>query len=210
MKRIGLTQRVDIIPHYGERRDALDQQWYALMLRLGLIPIPLPNINSSNALDLLESFSLDGIILTGGNSLSYLDETALDCAPERDVFEAIIISYAIQQGLPLLGICRGMQMLNHSFGGSLQKVSGHIAQNHPIFSVDNNYIFPSQVNSFHGWAIPEKGLAADLSVLAKDEAGNIEAFKHKLHSILGIMWHPERVNDFNHLDLKLLKEFFYD
>jgi putative glutamine amidotransferase len=210
MKRIGLTQRVDIIPHYGERRDALDQQWYTLLLKVGLMPIPLPNINVDNAIDLLNSLSLDGILLTGGNSLTYLDDTALDCAPERDAFEAVIISYAIQQGLPILGICRGMQMLNHSFGGSLQKVSGHIAQEHSILSLNTDYTFPKYVNSFHGWAIPQKGLADDLLALAEDEAGNIEAFLHRHYSILGIMWHPERVTNFNHFDLKLIKAFYYD
>jgi len=210
MKRIGLTQRVDIIPHYGERRDALDQQWYTLLLKVGLMPIPLPNINADNAIDLLNSLSLDGILLTGGNSLTYLDDTAQDCAPERDAFEAAIISYAIEQGLPLLGICRGMQMLNHSFGGSLQKVSGHIAKEHSISSLKTSYIFPKFVNSFHGWAIPQKGLGQNLLALAEDKNRNIEAFKHKYHSILGIMWHPERVSNFNHFDLKLIKEFYYD
>ncbi|EGR0766875.1 peptidase C26, partial [Vibrio parahaemolyticus] len=91
MKRIGLTQRVDVISNYGERRDAIDQKWCSLLLEMNMLPIPLPNISPSIAFNLFEQLSLDGVILTGGNSLSHLDVLASDLAPERDAFELALI-----------------------------------------------------------------------------------------------------------------------
>ena len=44
MLRVGLTQRVDHIHEYGEYRDCLDQQWYKFFIKMGFLPIPLPNL----------------------------------------------------------------------------------------------------------------------------------------------------------------------
>jgi len=206
MKRIGLTQRVDIIPSYGERRDALDQQWYSLLLKMNMLPIPLPNTSSELVSKLVEEFHLDGVIFTGGNSLSHLNESALDQAPERDMFELEMIRHALDIGLPLFGVCRGMQILNHYFGGVLKPISGHVANQHPIFSVDSDQHILQYVNSFHDWAVPNSGLGDGLEIVAVDLQGNIEAFIHTQHKVAGIMWHPERKDGDDTYTLNLMEK----
>lgn len=205
MKRIGLTQRVDIIESYGERRDALDQQWSSLLLDLGALPVPLPNIAPEKIPELVDSLQLDAVIITGGNSLSYLDPTAKDIAPERDAFELALIVYMESKVLPIFGICRGMQIINHHFLGRLVKIDNHIAKHHSIFPDAQAIALPNEVNSFHSWTIPSDGLGENLNALALDENGNIEAFTHQTKKIAGIMWHPEREENINHLTLTFMK-----
>jgi putative glutamine amidotransferase len=210
MKRIGLTQRVDIITDYGERRDALDQRWHLLLLEMNMMPVPLPNVLPSLAPLMLEELKLDGVIFTGGNSLCHLDEMANDRAPERDKFELALIAHAIDLSLPFFGVCRGMQIINHYFGGRLVKIKNHVAKRHEIISVNPSVKLPKTVNSYHSWTIPGDGLANPLEVAGRDCDGNIEAYIHRDKKIAGIAWHPERENELNKLDLSFISRIIHD
>jgi putative glutamine amidotransferase len=210
MKLIGLTQRVDIVSSYDETRDALDQRWYSLLLSLDMIPVPLPNVSPSLAPRMIKELKLDGIIFTGGNSLCHLDELAKDRSPERDAFELALIDYAEKQAIPIFGVCRGMQIINHYFGGRLVKVEGHVAKKHGLVVLKPTISLPKIVNSYHSWGIPHNGLGDDLEIVATDLNGNIEAFTHHSKKITGITWHPEREFEFNKLDLNFIKRSFYD
>ncbi|MCA4021088.1 gamma-glutamyl-gamma-aminobutyrate hydrolase family protein [Vibrio vulnificus] len=205
MKRIGLTQRVDVISNYGEVRDALDQQWYSLLLDMNMLPVPLPNISPEYVEKLAEELQLDGIVFTGGNSLCHLDDKGNVRAPERDVFELALIEYTQKRDLPIFGVCRGMQIINHYFGGVLRPVEGHIAVNHEITSLTKEIELPIRVNSFHGWTIPSTGLGQNLKPVAQDINGNIEGFIHETKRVAGIAWHPERAVPFDVRDLKFMK-----
>jgi gamma-glutamyl-gamma-aminobutyrate hydrolase PuuD len=210
MKLIGLTQRVDNITSYGERRDALDQRWYSLLLELDMIPVPLPNISPSLVPVILKEFKLDGIILTGGNSLCHLDEFANDQAPERDAFELALIAHAEKLSIPMLGICRGMQVINHYFGGRLIEIKDHIAKDHKLVSIKSSISLPTIVNSYHSWTIPHDGLGHNLEAVGKDLSGNVEAFIHHTKRFAGLTWHPERESKPNMLDLNFIKSIFHD
>ncbi len=205
MKRVGISHRVDVIPSYGERRDSIDQAWYKLMLSLGWLPVPLANIPANYVEILMESLDLSAVILSGGNSITELDPNAGDVAPERDQFEYALIQYALEHDLPLIGVCRGMQMINHYFGGAFKQIEGHIATQHELIQLSADYDLPESVNSFHRWAIPSTGLASPLRAIASDNTGNIEAFKHNSRPVIGIMWHPERESATNQRDINLLK-----
>ena len=207
MKRLGITQRVENITAYGERRDCLDQRWYKLLLEFNYIPIPLPNIDQDSVSSLLNALSLDSIIFSGGNSIAVLDESVGDISFKRDKFETELLKEAITRNINVLGVCRGMQMINLQMGGSLSKVSNHVAVKHTLNSLENNYMFSSQVNSFHSWGIAKNNLAKKLKPLAIDSDGNIEAFENEDKSILGIMWHPEREEPFDKNDMQLIKRF---
>ncbi len=195
MQRIGLTQRVDVAKGRGERRDGLDQRWQPLFAELGALAVPLPNGGASGAA-LVEGLGLDGIVLTGGNDVAEAPQAA-NVAPERDRLERDLIRQCLARGLPLLGVCRGMQMINVALGGRVERTTDHAGVDHRI-SVTGTGHWPDQwrVNSYHDVCIPLAGLAPSLRCLARAENGDVEAFAHvdggagtRCH---GIMWHPER------------------
>lgn len=207
MKRIGLTQRVEITD-YLERRDCLDQQWSRLVTYLQHIPIPLSNINNTEKVRIyLDALKLDGAIMTGGNDLSWLPD-AKNTAGERDHFEKCLLDHCIEKGIPVLGVCRGMQFIATVFDAQISRIDGHVRTKHYIQPY--THCFGSKelfmVNSFHNYAVTKVGFP--LHVLARAEDGTIEAFEHASLPIVGIMWHPERENPLKKRDFLLLKSLF--
>ncbi|MEE1905364.1 gamma-glutamyl-gamma-aminobutyrate hydrolase family protein, partial [Pseudomonas inefficax] len=76
-------------------------------------------------------------------------------AAERDSTETTLLSQAESRRLPVLAVCRGLQMLNHFLGGELVPLSGHAGCMHPVFPVgiDERFERYVEVNSFHNWGI---------------------------------------------------------
>jgi putative glutamine amidotransferase len=207
LKNLGITQRVEIIESYNERRDCLDQSWSHFANSIGFNPVPLANIKPEKVAGYIKDLRLDALVLSGGNSLAGIDENAADIAQERDNFELELIKQALSNKIPIIGVCRGLQILNIYFHGGLSPITDHVALKHKIVSKQNDYIFPKKVNSYHNWAIAPNDLAEDLTALATDTDGNIEALVHKKHKLLGIMWHPERETPYSSQDIKLFKAF---
>lgn len=194
-KFVVISQRVELMRQIGERLDALSQEWAVLAEACGFLPLLLPN-RLSTARQLIEKFRLDGILLTGGNDLvSYGGD-----APERDETELFLIQYAIENKLPLLGVCRGMQILMDHFGTPLQRVEGHVRVEH---SLSNGDI----VNSYHGWGAVE--CRPPLIPVAWSADGVLEAVYHRDYPFInGIMWHPERYAPPRKGDIEYIKEVF--
>lgn len=208
MKKLGITQRVEIISSYNERRDCLDQRWSTLSYRLGYIPVPLPNNSNNNTSEMIESLNLDSIIFSGGNSICNLEIDQEDAAPERDLFEISLMKEALKFNIPILGICRGMQIINIFFGGKLSPVLNHVGVDHELLLEQgySNFI-PEKVNSYHRWGIKISEMASGFTPIAKDNQNNVEAFIHENLSVSGLMWHPEREAPFNEKNIKLIKKF---
>lgn len=193
MKKIGITQRVEFYPKINESRDCLDRRWHSFLRGIDLIGIALPNCPST-VKEHLSSIELSGFLLTGGNDLSDLPDPRNN-SEERDKSEKEILEQAKITGLPVVGVCRGFQYMNVFLGGSLSRVSGHVAEKHQIILKNNFARIRDRkvyVNSFHEWAIHESDLATDLIPLAVASDGTIEAAYHRSLRWLGIMWHPER------------------
>lgn len=197
MKLIGVTQRVVIEPRYGERRDALDQRWAQFLAACGLGAIPLPN-QPDLAIRLAAVTGVDGILFTGGNDLSDYGGDA----PERDATEAALLVWARVRKLPVLGVCRGMQMLQHSFGVRLERAKGHVTASHPAL-VEG---IPRDVNSYHNFLARES--VPELVVWGRAWDKGIEAVRHCHETIAGMMWHPERLMPFDERDVAFFKNFF--
>jgi N5-(cytidine 5'-diphosphoramidyl)-L-glutamine hydrolase len=206
MKRLGITQRVERINGYEEQRDCLDRRWASMVVQLGYLPLPLPNIAAGQVPMLLDNLKLDGVLFSGGNSIASLNPSADDSSPERDEFELALLSESFDRKIPVVGICRGMQLINVRLGGRLSPVKGHVAERHLITHQDG-LPMPEMVNSYHNWGISSDELATELIPLAFDSAGNIEAFEASVKNILGIMWHPEREHPFNPLDIELIRKY---
>ena len=200
MKVIAFTQRVSIDTAHGERRDCLDQRWADLATSLGALAIALPNQPPELAAPIIEKLSPALVILTGGNSpIGFGDNTT----PERDAFEHALIDACLERDLPVLGICRGMQIINIHFGGTLQPASHHIATRHQIVMGPTEI---RNVNSYHRLGIGDKDLAQSLRSEAVDKQGFVEACRHKSFQVTGIMWHPEREDPFDVADINSIKE----
>ena len=213
MPRLGLTQRVEVIEDYGERRDCLDQAWATLLEGWGFQPVPLPN-RVSDVRSYAEGLDLDGVVLTSGNDLAHLEDASVP-APERDSFESKLLEWAIDETVPVLGVCRGLELLNHYFGGSLSQIDGHVAIDHEVrFTTEETETFelPDRIttNSFHDYGIKRAEVADELDVLAVAPDESVECVRHREHPLWGIMWHPERETDSTQLDRQLFESVFRD
>ena len=195
MKTIGLTQRVVIDPRHGERRDCLDQRWAAFILACGFRPLPLPN-NREAALLLLND--IDGLVLTGGNDLAFHGGDA----PERDAAELSLLAACEQDERPMLGVCRGMQVIQHRYGVPLQRVTGHVAR-HQTITIDGT---SADVNSFHNFGTTETRPPLEVWAVAPDRI--VKAVRRPDSLVTGIMWHPERLHPFAERDMALVRKLF--
>ena len=206
MKILAISQRVENITQYNEQRDCLDQKWTPFAHSLGFIAVPMPNL--ANPADIIITIKPAAIILSGGGGIVKLDPTTSDISPARDQFEQELLQLAIENNIPVLGVCRGMQLINMFFIGELSKVSGHVACRHQVDFIDKNMPFNArEVNSFHHWGIAESQLAKSLRPFAVAQDKTIEGFYHKSLPIAGIMWHPEREQPYDQYDLQLIKQF---
>jgi gamma-glutamyl-gamma-aminobutyrate hydrolase PuuD len=185
---VGVTQRV--IWDGSERRDALDQAWTASLEAEGAAVIPLGNA-LEDPLALLDDLAVDAVVLTGGNSLASTGED--DVAPDRDRFETAVLAWARPRQVPVLGICRGMQVIATEMGSPLVAISGHVATEHPIqWRIDVD--LPAVVNSFHHFGI--RAVNSQVEALAMAGDGSLEALRHRSLPWAGVMWHPERLPEY--------------
>jgi N5-(cytidine 5'-diphosphoramidyl)-L-glutamine hydrolase len=209
VKRIGITQRVSIAADRSHRLDCLDQAWFELAHQIDVDLVIVPNASRCVA-DWARRRRLEGLILSGGNDLAHL-EGAREVAAERDATETALLGVAEEEGIPVLGVCRGMQLINHRFGGRLSKVSGHAGRRHAVYPCGDVGVFCgfSDVDSFHNWGITQGGLAQPLKACLASPDGFVEALRHTSLPWFGMMWHPERSRGADRVaDLALLSTVF--
>jgi putative glutamine amidotransferase len=163
------------------------------------------------------SKNLDGLVLQGGADLSPANYGETPLKPEwagdrvRDSYEMELVNEFIERGKPILGICRGMQLINVAFGGSLyQDLPTQLANSreHRSDAFDKHFheirfdpgsglarVYPeiakARVNSIHHQAV--KNLGRDLQIEARSEEDHVvEAIRWKGPSyVFGVQWHPE-------------------
>lgn len=150
---------------------------------------------------------LDGIVLPGGTDIDPIlygadpDPELLPLEPERDDLELALLSAALEAEVPVLGICRGIQVLNVHQGGTLhQHVPEHGRFDLPIDSTIHQVSFAegstlhelyglsAQVNSLHHQTVADVG--HDLTVTARADDGTIEGVEMGDH-VVAVQWHPE-------------------
>lgn len=198
MKKVLVSQRVDVFRNRSEIRDALDQNLVRLLLECGLIPIPVPNrllsvLGETEFSAQIESLDIHGLVLSGGNDIGEF--------PERDGTEGALLKLAMSRRKPVLGICRGMQIICSHFGAQLMEVTDHVNCRHGLLGLDNHI-----VNSFHNFGV--QNCPPGLRTLATAHDGTIEAIQAVNYPIFGIMWHPEREKPFRSVDLGMIRKIF--
>ncbi len=212
IKKIAITQRVIENHSYSERRDALAHDWAHWLNGVFPDAAALAVPNRSDALDSwFEAVEPDAVILTGGNDWGE--------APERDKLERRLVARSRNAGLPILGVCRGLQALNIILGGSVVTDMAsvteqeHIGQVHPV---QLSGTFPSafdiadrmDVNSYHGQCVVAAGVAPGLTVFAKAADGIVEGVFHDSEPIAAFQWHPERQSPSANFDEALVTQLF--
>jgi putative glutamine amidotransferase len=191
-----------------ERRDCLDQEWAKVLLELNLAVVPIPNL-TRDLEGLLDACDVSGLLLTGGNDLACL-EGAVDAAPERDATEFRLLDIAARRGMPVFGVCRGMQLMVVHGGGDLVRVDEHVTCTHSVAAVPNvpmPLASRDRVNSYHGFGVRPEALGADWVACGLAPDGTVEAACHRFRPQWAVMWHPER-GDRDQRDLALLDALF--
>ena len=206
MKKVILTQRVDVIQAYDEKRDAIDQRWTDFLMSINILPIFISN-NLLHVEAILSNEDIDGVILTGGGSLIKYRGNSL----ERDQVEKYIIDWAIDCNIPVLGVCRGMQFIQDYFGIPLKSVNNHVGVRHKL-NVNKGLRLSAliepfiDVNSFHNLGTSKSNRA--LLAVANAEDGIVMAVEHSEKNIFGVMWHCEREDPFKIEDKDLVRHLF--
>lgn len=155
--------------------------------------------------------SFQGVVITGGHDVDpvlYAQQSKVvpHYDPDRDAFESAVIDDALQRALPLLGICRGAQLLNVRLGGDLHQDlrdrRRHTSNRRTVFAMKTLLLEPgtrlfeligaerTRINSLHNQSIDRLG--DNLRVSGRDLDGIIQAVEDPDRPfLLGVQWHPE-------------------
>lgn len=224
---------IGISANRKEGQSCIAETYVQAILKAGGAPVLIPVITDLEALSAIMK-DLDGLVMSGGGDINplYLDEEPIpqlqDVDTYRDEYDLIILRLAINRQVPIMGICRGHQMINVAFGGSVfqdihiqsdHKLLKHSQSlpreqaSHSIKIIEENsrlrQLFGSDdtllVNSFHHQAV--KTLAPEFIETAKAPDGINEAMEHQEKEIFSVQWHPEAMatNDDEQM-LKLFKQ----
>ena len=202
--------------------DYLKRNYYEAIEKSGGVPIVLPNsTRADNVDDILEL--VDGLLISGGNDVDPLfygekrEAENLEITPERDYFEMALVKIAMKRTIPIFGICRGMQLLNVVFGGSLyqdftfdSKSLNHTLEGSSVYKKKHSVIIQEKsklfeiirrkkitVNTSHHQIVKTVGRGL-VATAWSEEDRVVEAIESENdHSLLCVQWHPEFMQDKN-------------
>jgi len=197
------------------RKDSVGSDYVSAIEHAGGTPIVLPIVENQECISRFIDI-IDGLLLSGGGDIdpSFFNEEPIPTLgsidPNRDSVEMLLSKAALEQDLPVLAICRGIQVLNVAAGGTLyQDISQHSKEilkhrqsapgwhaSHTIQIEPGSLMYgmfdnqTSRVNSFHHQAI--RDTADGFYVSARTSDGIIEVIEGQEHRfMLGVQFHPE-------------------
>ena len=198
----------------GYKRAYVNKDYVDAVVRAGGVPLIIPFTTDKEVI-VSQAQIIDGLILSGGHDVSpynygqepnpKLGETF----PERDTYDMTLLEESKKRNIPIIGICRGFQLINVAAGGTLYQdlslipgnVLKHFQGSKPtlkthMIKIEENSVISSifgketMVNSFHHQALDK--VADDFRVVAKASDGVVEAIEHKTYKFLvAVQWHPE-------------------
>ncbi len=210
-------------PSEEGRRYALNQSYVEAIRRCGGAVVLIP---AAGGVEALRSpyLALAGLLLAGGGDVAPQrygqpdGGKVFEVNPERDEAEILLTRWALEDNLPLLAICRGVQVLNVALGGTLvqdipSQVPGALVHHpgtgaprawpqHPVRLLAGSRLAAAlgrgraggtiEVNSFHHQAV--ETVAPALRAVASAPDGIIEGLEHPDRAfVLGVQWHPEEM-----------------
>jgi len=211
---------IGISANYGDNNSKLAENYYKSVVAVGGVPVIIPVTDDLATIEAIVG-RLDGILLSGGGDMHprYYNEEPIpeNGTPDelRDRYDVTLIKSAVEYQLPVLGICRGMQVINTVFGGSLyQDINVQYADKKPMCHSQNEersvttqtasvvtdsllYSIVScntlPINSIHHQAV--KRIADGFRAVAFADDGICEAIESLYYPILGVQWHPEHLSE---------------
>lgn len=215
--RVALTTTLDAAAGEHSRPAVFLYTSYIHALeQIGLVPVLITPAHSPAAIAALLD-ACCGLVLSGGEDV---EPSRYGAKPSpalgatlaaRDEMEFTALDCALRADMPIFGICRGCQVLNVHFGGSLyqdidterpgdllhQQLAPWSHRTHSASVLAGSLLHRTvgtdrlEINSFHHQAV--KDLGSDLRVVARAEDGLVEAIEHESRTwVLGVQWHPER------------------
>ncbi len=219
MLKIAITNRTNIKENYIYSR--VNIEYMNAVLKSGAFPFMLPNADKNALEEMMKE--MDGLIITGGDDInpSFYNKANTYSEPnviEDDINDLNLIEICLKLNKPILGICRGLQIINVYFNGSLYQdivKEGLTNISHNQKEKEKDYIYYANfdknsilydifnakyyINSFHHQAIEKLG--NNLKIAAKSDDNVIEAIEWD-KKILAVQWHPEKlIDDEKHLNI---------
>lgn len=217
--RVAISMRIVQNETYTEARDAISHEWISFIAGLGMAPLLVPNVLETPE-EFFDLYGAEALILTSGNDVpghGVKGDEQRDLVPERDRTEGALLSLAVKRGIPVLGVCRGMQFINYFWGGSVVPVN-HEANIHRAcrHEITIHYQYRAvvgasviNVNSYHNFGVPLSAVAPCLRPFAITKGDGVcEGLFHPDYPVLGLQWHPERENNAATHDTFLIQELF--
>ena len=223
-KIIGVTPRVNKINNQDSF--SVYQNYFEAIIKAGALPILLPVADKEDLKQIMAN--VDGLLVTGGNDVNpslYGEENTHSSPAElyEDLNDLNLINIALDTNKPILGICKGLQIVNVYFKGSLfqdietfKKTNKNHNQHNldPLVGLNSN-TYPTRfvkdsvlyeifdesynVNSFHHQCIKDVGKMLKVSAYSED---NIIEPIELANKIICVQWHPERlIHDEKHLNI---------
>lgn len=203
--------RIGISANRKDGLSCIGEAYVQAVLKAGGAPLLIPVITDIEALTVIVN-ELDGLVLSGGGDINplYVNEEPIPALQDvdtlRDEYDLILLRLAANRQLPIMGICRGHQVLNIAFGGSIYqdihsqhtpqplKHSQAMPREHVSHSITlcNSFMAGQEklfVNSFHHQAVKE--VAPEFIATATAPDGINEAMEHPEKAIFSVQWHPE-------------------
>lgn len=202
--------RADRCAPGDELRDGISREWYTWLAGHGLFPVLLPNVPAL-VRQYYDAVRPGLLILSGGNDVIPAAQGGGSFDEQRQETERAAIDLARERGIGILGVCRGFQLLNQYFGGTVVAAAAdaaltpHVAVRHALRLTPAHArragLAGATSNSYHAYCVTRATLAPGLDPVAECEAdGSVESFVHPDGRVLAVHWHPERAGNDRGLD----------
>jgi putative glutamine amidotransferase len=230
MIKAGITTYVE--KHGRLMENMIGHDYIRAVINNGALPHLIPFTPDKKLLNQYID-SIDFLLLPGGDDIDpalYNEKNnglSLNVCPERDLMEFYLLEKAFEKKIPVLGICRGCQVINVFMGGTLYQDMGkenagsidHVNSSretgflsHSVNIEKGSFLYSMynsakiQVNSRHHQAV--KKVSQELTVSALSDDGIVEGIESAAMKILGVQWHPENLIDLGQEFNSLFRNFF--